>query len=327
MPPEIELFIDELVVEINDTVIELEIQPQILGVTKGNDLIIGIIGDEILKANTKDVARTAIGLGDLSTQGIIPSGFIGITDSAAKAMGSSDVIDDALFCANPVSLSGASSYFFPLEDLFRNEENYTEFTGSCVIEVPCYVVFENGYFLIHGHTGEANFKRPSSVKIEIFSFQFNQWLQVCPDTPWPSDGGNLMTIKSDTGYQNYNRVRYTFTSQNTFRLTKLRWILTRSNTNPVLYKKDNRYQSLAGGLGVANLRINNGATQSFSGLGSKIITSPSTTDTIIVNYAQIGDITRVSRGKDPYVSAPNTVQFDSTGLNDVTVNAIVERFN
>lgn len=80
--------------------------------------------------------------------------------------------------------------------------------------------------------------------------------------------------------------------------------------------------TLANGLRVTQ----SGATQTASLRGSKTIGTPSTTDTITVVGAQAGDIVNVSRGKDAFVSAANTVQFDSTGLGGVVVSAIVERF-
>lgn len=74
------------------------------------------------------------------------------------------------------------------------------------------------------------------------------------------------------------------------------------------------------------VNIGNGTTQTASLRGVKTIGTPSTSDTITVAGAAVGDIVNTSRGKDGFVSATNTVQFDSTGLSGVSVTAIVERF-
>jgi hypothetical protein len=79
-------------------------------------------------------------------------------------------------------------------------------------------------------------------------------------------------------------------------------------------------------IGPGTLQFGTGATQTASLRGTKTIGTPSTVDTITVTGAAVGDIARVSRGKDAYVSAPNTVTFDSTGLAGIVVTAIVERF-
>lgn len=78
---------------------------------------------------------------------------------------------------------------------------------------------------------------------------------------------------------------------------------------------------------VNGLRVTqSGATQTASLRGSKTIGTPSATDTITVVGAAVGDIVNVSRGRDAFVSAANTVQLDSTGLGGVVVSAIIERF-
>jgi hypothetical protein len=79
-------------------------------------------------------------------------------------------------------------------------------------------------------------------------------------------------------------------------------------------------------IGPGTLQFNGGATQTASLRGTKTIGAASTADTVTVTGATVGDIARVSRGKDAYVSAPNTVTFDSTGLAGIAVTAIVERF-
>lgn len=79
-------------------------------------------------------------------------------------------------------------------------------------------------------------------------------------------------------------------------------------------------------IGPGTLQFNGGATQTASLRGSKTIGTPSTADTITVVGAAVGDIVSVSRGRDSFVSAANTVQFDSTGLGGVVVSVIVERF-
>jgi hypothetical protein len=58
---------------------------------------------------------------------------------------------------------------------------------------------------------------------------------------------------------------------------------------------------------------------------TKTIVTPSTTDTITVANAAVGDMVSLSRGANGFVSAANTVQFDSTGLAGVTVRAVVSR--
>lgn len=56
-----------------------------------------------------------------------------------------------------------------------------------------------------------------------------------------------------------------------------------------------------------------------------VISSPSSTQTMTVTGAQVGDHVLLSRGVGGFVSVANTVQFDSTGLSGVTVRATVLR--
>jgi hypothetical protein len=146
-----------------------------------------------------------------------------------------------------------------------------------------------------------------------------------PETSWPADNRNLFVLPSDGSLNFTTKVRITVKGSN-FWLTKLRWIVTRSNTNPAVYKTETRLQSVLGGFGAKSLIVNGGATQTASLRGTKTVNTPSLTDTITVTGAEVGDIASVSRGKDAFVSAANTIQFDSTGLGGVTVSAIAERF-
>lgn len=79
-------------------------------------------------------------------------------------------------------------------------------------------------------------------------------------------------------------------------------------------------------VGPGTIQLNSGATQTAGLRGSKTVGTVSAADTITVVGAAVGDVVSVSRGRDAFVSAANTVQFDSTGLAGVTVSAIVERF-
>ena len=182
-------------------------------------------------------------------------------------------------------------------------------------------------FLIHGF-GASQFAgsnpRPSTCKIEIWNGVTTGLWTTEYDGAWPGVSA-LLPVFCTTNNTHIVKVRFTFTGSN-YILTKLRWVLTRSNINQAVNRFDTRIQSLKGGLTLPSLQFNSGTTQTASLRGSKTIGTPSTTDTITVVGAAVGDIVSVSRGKDAFVSAANTVQLDSTGLAGVTVSAIVERF-
>jgi hypothetical protein len=283
------------------------------------------VGAAVRTAANAAALRSAAELGALATQGVIPSRLLGITDFDAGAMASSDVIDDALFAAAPITLTGATASLFPIEGLFFNEDSYTEFTGSCVIEAPLSVTFDEGEWLIHGHTSFAGFMRPSHVRIEIYSTAAAAWITSVPTTPWPASGGKIFSAPSATNaWYTYNRVRFTFTASAPFRLTKLRWILAKSNTNPVLYRKDTREQTVAGLFGAASLRVGAGATLTAMLRATKTIagTNP---ETITVTGAAVGDIVELSKPVNGEVTADNTVTFNGTGMSG-SITAIVKRF-
>jgi hypothetical protein len=262
---------------------------------------------------TPAAVRNAIGLGTLATQSSIPSLLVGITDNSVPAVGSADVIDDAFFAASPVTVTTAGTVtLFPVENLFFNEELYTEFSTDATIEIPVNVTFDQGYYLIHGHTGFANYYRPSSVKIELFSPVFNQWLVSLPETSWPADGGNLLFAPSDTniGYA-YNKARITLKGTN-YRLTKIRWVLTKSNTNPVLYKKDTRLQSVAGPFGAASF-IANSSTEATS-----TTTGSLRTDGIGIGGGAIAVGKRVQFTPVSAASQPNLSLFVDSGTGKLS---------
>lgn len=75
----------------------------------------------------------------------------------------------------------------------------------------------------------------------------------------------------------------------------------------------------------AGFRVGSGATISAILTATKVISTPSSSDTITVTAAVVGDHVMLSRGAGGFVSAANTVQFDSTGLSGVTVRATVFR--
>lgn len=76
-----------------------------------------------------------------------------------------------------------------------------------------------------------------------------------------------------------------------------------------------------------SLSLSSGASITALLTATKTISAPSTTDTITVTGAQLGDHVLVSRGANAFVSAADTVQFDSTGLNSVVVRATVLRIS
>lgn len=81
----------------------------------------------------------------------------------------------------------------------------------------------------------------------------------------------------------------------------------------------------SGNIIAGGFRVGTGATVTSILTATKTISSPSVTDTITVTGAQVGDHVLLSRGIGGFVSASNTVQFDSTGLSGVTVRATVLR--
>jgi hypothetical protein len=286
--------------------------------------------DNLLGAADQTAARGAIGLGTLATQNAVPAELIGITDWAVPALGSADLICDRLFGSVPVVTTGGTVTAFPAANLFFNEESYTVFQSGAALEIPVNgdTTYSDGYFLIHGYATPAtagSYPRPATVKIELYRNDTATWATEVNTTAWPADNRNLFIVKTAGALFFTGKVRITFTGAN-YWLTKIRWIVTRSNTNQALHKDDTRLQQLKGALALPSLQFVGGATQTASLRGTKTIGTASTTDTIAVTGAAVGDIARVSRGKDAYVSAPNTVTFDSTGLAGVAVSAIVGRF-
>jgi hypothetical protein len=291
---------------------------------------VGVTGLASIAAATQAEGRTAIGVKYLGTQTEVPETFFGITDWAVPAVASADLICDRLFCSTPVVVTAGTITNSPAANLFFNEQNYTTFQSDATLEIPVNgdTTYSDGYFLIHGYATASTvglYPRPATVKIELYRPDTATWYTELAATAWPTDNRNLFIVKTSGIPFFTTDVRITFTGTN-YWLTKIRWVVTRSNTNQTLNKDDTRLQQLKGRLALPSLQFVGGATQTASIRGSKAIGTASTTDTITVTGAVVGDIVSVSRGKDAYVSAPNTVTFDSTGLAGITVSAIVERF-
>lgn len=99
-----------------------------------------------------------------------------------------------------------------------------------------------------------------------------------------------------------------------------------SNGNPANFSLNANGVALDRTFNPTGLRIGVGATLTACLTATKTIATPSTTDTITVSGAGVGDIVQLSRGTNGYVSAPNTVAFDSTGLAGVAVRVVVSKY-
>lgn len=190
----------------------------------------------------------------------------------------------------------------------------------------------------------ANIEYPASLLIEAQD-STGAWITVANKTDFDTAAwsGKMTPFFFPILQLNQKTLRYTVTARSgkTCQITKLEYFADRPDLfetaqYPVsagdrqdihaeyLFTNNSRASQLL--VGPGQLQFNSGAIQTASLRGTKTIGTASITDTITVTGAAIGDIVRVSRGRDAYISAPNTVTFDSTGLAGVSVTAIVERF-
>lgn len=150
-----------------------------------------------------------------------------------------------------------------------------------------------------------------------------------PTLPYVAKLKLTFTSRSADSFMAITACRYFASRPESTELTQ--FILTASTNPQYIYSQSLELSSSALDtksikLGPGTIQLNGQAIQCESLMGSKIVTNPNATDTIIVVGAEIGDIVKTSRGLGAFVIAPNTIQFDSTGLNSVNVLAIVERF-
>lgn len=289
---------------------------------------VGVTGLASIAAADQAAGRNAIGVQYLGTQTEIPGQMIGITDWAVPAAASADVMCDRLYGSVPTVTTTGTVTRAPAANLFFNEESFTEFETETVIEVPvnlASVLYSDGFFLIHGYATPGVAPRPTSVKIELYRFDTNAWATDVPETNWPSDNRNLFKLPSGQNALIYtSKVRFTFKGSG-FWLTKLRWIVTRSNTNPAILNYETRDQELKSRLILPSLKLGAGATLTAMPPRATKTIAGTNPETITVTGAAVGDIVELSKPVNGEVTAPNIVTFNGTGLSG-TITAIVKRY-